>query len=103
MIFQLLCLSFLLCAGCGTVTNHTMLRTSEYGGVKYDYGYFDHVTGAIYDKNAYFSVYYPTWLLLLCVDLPISAVSDTLMFPADYFYWSGKPPLFEREPISPIR
>lgn len=91
----------LLNAGCGTTLNHTIRTTSEYGGVRYDCANIKIFCEQMNRKQNYCSK--KTFLvLLLSLDLPISAIGDTLMFPIDYFYWSGKPPVFPRKhPMDP--
>lgn len=93
----ILSLISIVCTGCGTIANHTVRETSEYGGTKFDYLqiYVNHNVIAISPA------YYMFWTFFWTIDMPITAVGDTLMLPIDYFFWAGRPALISGEPMEP--
>ena len=79
-------------SGCSTTLHHTYGRKVKYyGGTKFDIAYSYISTR----KTIYIKPFAGAGIFCICIiDLPISFVGDTLMFPIDYFYWEGKEPLF---------
>jgi len=70
-----------LCAGCGTVVNHTtdtMTRAGAYSGVRLDADTISYASQTNSEGS------YGVWMIpFLAIDMPISAVADTLLLPYD--------------------
>ena len=90
--------------GCGTIVNHTTRTTREFGGIKYDIYVIDDCVNINHWKycDTEERIKRGFWFCFYLIDLPISIMGDTLVFPVDYFYWVGKPSLFSSEPTEPL-
>jgi len=71
-----------LCSGCGTVMNHTtdtMTRAGAYSGVRLDADTISYASELNSEGK-----HGAGWMILfLAIDMPISAVAETLLLPYD--------------------
>ena len=71
-----------LCSGCGTVVNHTtdtMTRAGAYSGVRLDADTISYASELNSEGK-----HGACWMIpFLVIDMPISAVADTLLLPYD--------------------